>query len=199
MFTLFTIRFAPFALRPPGARRARPRTAAGGRAGLGTARGVSGAQSGSTTPVLIAEGRPAIPGAGIIAEYLDETMARSWKSAGCCRPQWRAHRGAPADGMVQRQVFEEASHPLVTERIYKRFMNEDDGGGAPAMDVSERPRQMCAIIWLYRLAGADAEFPGRRPAHLRGPRRRGAPIGDRLSGRCAMDRGRRGKGVGTRG
>src|ERR1700737_4180114 len=26
-----------------------------------------------TTPVLIAEGRPPIPGAGIIAEYLDET------------------------------------------------------------------------------------------------------------------------------
>src|ERR1700682_4064076 len=27
-----------------------------------------------TTPVLIAEGRPPIPGAGIIAEYLDETQ-----------------------------------------------------------------------------------------------------------------------------
>src|SRR5258706_3175628 len=27
----------------------------------------------ATTPVLIAEGEPAIPGAGIIAEYLDET------------------------------------------------------------------------------------------------------------------------------
>src|SRR2546421_11075272 len=26
-----------------------------------------------TTPVLISEGQPAIPGAGIIAEYLDET------------------------------------------------------------------------------------------------------------------------------
>src|ERR1700694_404722 len=26
----------------------------------------------ATTPVLIAEGQPAIPGAGIIAEYLDE-------------------------------------------------------------------------------------------------------------------------------
>ena len=27
----------------------------------------------ATTPVLIAEGQPPIPGAGIIAEYLDET------------------------------------------------------------------------------------------------------------------------------
>ncbi len=33
------------------------------------------------------------------------------------------------------KFFEEASNPLVTERIYKRFMSEDDGGGAPAADV----------------------------------------------------------------
>src|SRR5207247_9478508 len=46
-----------------------------------------------------------------------------------------------------------------------------------------------------RLAGADPELSRRRPADLRGPRRRGASIGDRLSGRRAMERGRRGKGV----
>ena len=33
------------------------------------------------------------------------------------------------------KFFEEASGPLVTERIYKRFMNEQDGGGAPSTDV----------------------------------------------------------------
>ena len=33
------------------------------------------------------------------------------------------------------KFFEEASNPLVTERIYKRFMSEDDGGGAPAAEV----------------------------------------------------------------
>jgi glutathione S-transferase len=33
------------------------------------------------------------------------------------------------------KFFEEASNPLVTERIYKRFMSEDNGGGAPAADV----------------------------------------------------------------
>ena len=27
------------------------------------------------------------------------------------------------------KFFEEASNPLVTERIYKRFMDEGDGGG----------------------------------------------------------------------
>ena len=33
------------------------------------------------------------------------------------------------------KFFEEVSHPLVTERIYKRFMSEENGGGAPAADV----------------------------------------------------------------
>src|ERR1019366_1700680 len=54
----------------------------------------------------------------------------------------------------------------------------------------------CALpSGLYRLAGADAEFSGRRPGDLCGPRRRGASFGDRFPGRRAMDRGRRGKGV----
>src|ERR1700674_3932695 len=89
-----------------------------------------------TTPVLIAEGRPPIPGAGIIAEYLDETHGAGMKE----------RRLLPA-GMNERievrrlmawfneKFFEEASHPLVTERIYKRFMREDDGGGPPAAHV----------------------------------------------------------------
>lgn len=33
------------------------------------------------------------------------------------------------------KFFEEVSHPLVTERIYKRFMSEENGGGAPSADV----------------------------------------------------------------
>ena len=33
------------------------------------------------------------------------------------------------------KFFEEVSNPLVTERIYKRFMSEENGGGAPAADV----------------------------------------------------------------
>src|SRR5262249_42676520 len=48
---------------------------------------------------------------------------------------------------------------------------------------------------LYRLAGAAAKLSRRRPVDLRGSRRRGSHIGDRLSGRRAMERGRRGKGV----
>jgi glutathione S-transferase len=89
-----------------------------------------------TTPVLIAEGIPAVPGAGVIAEYLDETYGAAMDS----------RRLMPATTIERIEVrrlmawfnekfFEEASNPLVTERIYKRFMSEDNGGGAPAADV----------------------------------------------------------------
>lgn len=90
----------------------------------------------ATTPVLIAEGFPAIPGVGVIAEYLDEVHG----------PQASERRLLPVS-MTERievrrlltwfneKFFEEASNPLVTERIYKRFMSEDNGGGAPAAEV----------------------------------------------------------------
>src|ERR1700687_1917840 len=89
-----------------------------------------------TTPVLISEGRPAIPGAGIIAEYLDETHGAAMK-------QRRLLPSAMGERIEVRRLmawfnekfFEEVSNPLVTERIYKRFMSEEDGGGAPATDV----------------------------------------------------------------
>src|SRR3981189_130120 len=89
-----------------------------------------------TTPVLIAEGRPPIPGAGIIAEYLDETH-------GAGMAERRLLPTPMGEGIEVRRLlawfndkfFEEVSNPLVTERIYKRFMSEEDGGGAPAADV----------------------------------------------------------------
>ena len=38
------------------------------------------------------------------------------------------------------KFFEEASNPLVTERIYKRFMDEQDGGARRRPTLSARPR-----------------------------------------------------------
>jgi glutathione S-transferase len=90
----------------------------------------------ATTPVLIAEGRPAIPGAAIIAEYLDEAHGADMKERRLL-PTAMGERIEVRRLMAwfNEKFFDEASHPLVTERIYKRFMNEQDGGGAPAMDV----------------------------------------------------------------
>ena len=150
-----------------------------------------------TTPVLIAEGCPPIPGAGIIAEYLDEVHGADADE----RRLLPASMGERIEvrrlmAWFNEKFFEEASNPLVTERIYKRFMSEEQGGGAPAADVIRAAQGQCALSsGLYRLAGADAELSRRRPADLCGPRRRGASFGDRLSGRRAMERGRRGKGV----
>ena len=88
------------------------------------------------TPVLTAEGLPAIPGAGIIAEYLDETYGAGMDERRLL-PTTMAERIEVRRLMAwfNDKFFEEASNPLVTERIYKRFMDEGDGGGAPAMDV----------------------------------------------------------------
>src|ERR1700739_937723 len=85
-----------------------------------------------TTPVLIAEGQPSIPGAAIIAEYLDETHGAAMKQRRLL-PMTTGGRLEVRRLMAwfNEKFFEEASNPLVTERIYKRFMSEDDGGGAP--------------------------------------------------------------------
>ena len=85
-----------------------------------------------TTPVLFAEGMPAIPGAATIAEFIDEAYGAEME-------QKRLMPAAISERIEVRRLmawfnekfFEEASGPLVTERIYKRFMNDEDGGGAP--------------------------------------------------------------------
>jgi glutathione S-transferase len=89
-----------------------------------------------TTPVLTAEDHRAIPGAGIIAEYLDETYGADMENRRLL-PTAMSERIEVRRLMAwfNEKFFEEASHPLVTERIYKRFMSEDNGGGAPAMEV----------------------------------------------------------------
>ncbi len=53
------------------------------------------------------------------------------------------------------KFFEEASGPLVTERIYKRYMAEQDGGGAPSTDVIRAAQtnvryHLAYIGWLAR-------------------------------------------------
>jgi glutathione S-transferase len=89
-----------------------------------------------TTPVLFTEGQPAIPGAGIIAEFIDETRGAEMGERRLL-PTTMGERIEVRRLMAwfNEKFFEEASNPLVTERIYKRFMREDEGGGAPAVDV----------------------------------------------------------------
>src|SRR6201995_4615701 len=78
-----------------------------------------------TTPVLTTAGFSPIPGAGVIAEYLDEAH-------GAASGDRRLLPVAMAERIEVRRLmawfnekfFEEASGPLVTERIDKRFISE---------------------------------------------------------------------------
>ena len=65
------------------------------------------------------------------------------------------------------KFFEAASDPLVTERIYKRFMGEKNGGGAPATDVIRAAKanvryHLAYIGWLAQtgtvLAGDNLTY-----------------------------------------
>ncbi|MGY3619697.1 glutathione S-transferase [Bradyrhizobium sp. USDA 10063] len=110
----------------------------------------------ATTPTLIAEGFPPVPGVGVIAEYLDEAHGLK---AGDRRlmPTSTAERVEVRRLMswFNDKFFEEASNPLVTERIYKRFMSEEDGGGAPNAEMLRAAKvnvryHLTYIGWLAR-------------------------------------------------
>jgi glutathione S-transferase len=108
-----------------------------------------------TTPVLVEGDGLAVPGASIIAEYLDETRGVAAE-----------RRLMPADipGRVELRrltswfndkFFEEVSGPLVTEHIYKRVMPTALGGGAPDSNAMRAARKnvhyhLAYIGWLLR-------------------------------------------------
>jgi glutathione S-transferase len=109
-----------------------------------------------TTPVLVEEGRPAIPGAAVIAEYLDDT-----RGAGLGDRQL-----LPADvaqrvevrrlmGWFNDKFFAEVSGPLTMERFYKRHMPVSAGGGSPDTETIRAARaniryHLAYIGWLVR-------------------------------------------------
>ena len=109
-----------------------------------------------TTPVLVEEGHPAVSGAAIIAEYLDETRGADLGD----------RRLLPADlaGRIEvrrlsswfnDKFFAEVSGPLVMERLYKRYMRAEQGGGSPDTDTIRAARaniryHISYIGWLVR-------------------------------------------------
>lgn len=107
-----------------------------------------------TTPVLVEEGAPPIPGAGIIAEYLDETRGAAMEtrrllpSASGERVEVRR-----LTNWFENKFAQEVSTPLVHERIFKRFMSPQQGGGAPDTDTMRAARgniryHLAYIGWL---------------------------------------------------
>jgi len=110
-----------------------------------------------TTPVLVQDGVPAIPGAAIIAEYLDET--RPTAATAQLRPMPR-EAGERIEirrlmSWFNDKFFTEASGPLVMERVYKRFIPADGGGGPPDTETMRAARSniryhLSYIGWLVR-------------------------------------------------
>jgi len=109
-----------------------------------------------STPLLIEEGHPAVPGAVTIAEYLDETYGSERGD----------RRLLPTDSGARVEVrrlsswfhgkfFAEVSNFLVTERIYKQSMRAEQGGGPPDTSAIRAARaniryHLAYIGWLAR-------------------------------------------------
>jgi glutathione S-transferase len=108
------------------------------------------------SPVLVVVGEPAVAGATVIAEYLEETRP----------PSEADDRLLPAAAAARAEVrrlanwfndkfHAEVSGPLVTERAFKRHMTSAQGGGPPDTDVLRAARNniryhLAYLGWLVR-------------------------------------------------
>jgi glutathione S-transferase len=109
-----------------------------------------------TTPVLLAEGLPPIPGALIIAEFLDEALGGELGQ----RRLLPRENGPRIEvrrlmGWFTDKFFAEVSGPLTTERLYKRHMPPGSGGGSPDTEAIRAARHniryhLAYIGWLVR-------------------------------------------------
>ena len=106
-------------------------------------------------PVLVADGQPAIPGASIIAEYIEETHTAEREN--------RLLPATPGERVEVRRLaswfndkfHSEVSGPLVTERVFKRHMTLEQGGGPPNTEAMRAARHniryhLAYIGWLVR-------------------------------------------------
>ncbi len=94
-----------------------------------------------TTPVLVENSQLVVPGAQVIAEYLDETRGLVLGDA-------RLLPEDPAGRIEVRRLsdwfngkfFAEVTSWLVNEKVNRRFMPSNAGGGGPDMDAVRAAR-----------------------------------------------------------
>ncbi|HEY6025753.1 MAG TPA: glutathione S-transferase family protein, partial [Pseudolabrys sp.] len=92
-------------------------------------------------PVLVADGQPPVPGAAIIAEYIEETLPPSELPDRLMPPK-------PAQRVEVRRLANwfndkfqaEVSGPMVLERVFKRYMTREQGGGSPDTEAMRAAR-----------------------------------------------------------
>lgn len=107
-------------------------------------------------PVLVADGLPAIPGAAIIAEYIEETHPAD-DGDNRLMPVLAGQRVEVRRlaSWFNDKFHAEVSGPLVTERVFKRHMTLEQGGGPPDTAALRAARRniryhLAYISWLVR-------------------------------------------------
>ena len=107
-------------------------------------------------PVLVTEGQPAIPGAAIIAQFIEETRPPS-ESEDRLLPPSASHRVEVRRlaSWFNDKFHAEVCGPMVTERVYKRYMTADQGGGPPDTDALRAARHniryhLAYLGWLVQ-------------------------------------------------
>jgi glutathione S-transferase len=110
----------------------------------------------ATTPVLMAEGYPPVPGAPVITEFLDETAGAAMAERRLLPVEiGRRVEVRRLTAWFNEKFFAEVSGPLVLERFYKRLMRIEQGGGPPDTDAIRAARiniryYIAYIGWLVR-------------------------------------------------
>jgi glutathione S-transferase len=84
-------------------------------------------------PVLVTDGQPAIPGAGIIAEYIEEARPADRREGLLPTAAGQRVEVRRLANWFNDKFHSEVSGPLVTERVFKRHMTKEQGGGPPAI------------------------------------------------------------------
>jgi len=88
------------------------------------------------TPVFIDDDGVVVPGASVIAEYLDETRGNAAGAARLLPTEMMARvETRRLVDWFNCKFYDEVTNWLVTERVYKRFASAGNGGGAPDMDL----------------------------------------------------------------
>ena len=121
-----------------------------------------------TTPVLLEEGAPPVPGAAVIAEYVDETRGSGFAQSRLLPPDASGRiEVRRLMGWFNEKFFDEVSGPVVMERVYKRYIPAGSGGGSPDMETLRAAKSniryhLAYIGWLSRtrdwLAGANLTY-----------------------------------------
>ncbi len=106
-------------------------------------------------PVVVTEGQPPIPGAAVIAEYIEETHPQSGQDRLLPDLAGRRVEVRRLASWFNDKFYAEVSGPLVHERAFKRHMTQEQGGGPPDTDALRAARHniryhLAYIGWLVR-------------------------------------------------